>query len=236
MSYVSSKKRKKNEQCKFLESKLADLENQHVSNPTPTMLIELTATRTALNTLLIQDSEYSLKFAKQRMYEHGDKPARCLANLAKKRDDTQIIASILDSNGVRSFDTKTINKEFASFYAQLYKTGRPDGALSDMHSFFVNLRLPKVSEAQNLLLNAPITKEEALCALKGMPSGKAPGPDGFGCEFYKEFSHILLDPLLAMLNHSSEVGILPQSLREANICLLLKKGKCPEKCAAYSPP
>ena len=45
-----------------------------------------------------------------------------------------------------------------------------------------------VTDAHNLLLNAPIAKEEALNALKCMPSGKAPGPDGFGCEFYKEFS------------------------------------------------
>ena len=85
------------------------------------------------------------------------------------------------------------------------------------------------------MLNAPITREEALEALKAMPSGKAPGPDGIGCEFYNEFNNILLDPLLAMLNHSFETEILPQSLREANISLLLKKGKCPEKCASYRP-
>lgn len=37
------------------------------------------------------------------------------------------------------------------------------------------------------------------------------------------FSTILLDSLLSMLNHSFENGILPQSLREANISLILKK-------------
>ncbi len=68
-----------------------------------------------------------------------------------------------------------------------------------------------------------------------MPSRKAPGPDGFGCEFYKEFTNILFDPLLAMLNHSFENGILPLSLREANISLILKKGKCPDNCASYRP-
>lgn len=104
-----------------------------------------------------------------------------------------------------------------------------------MHQFFADLRLPKATEDQKLQLNAPITREEALLALKSMPSSKAPGPDGFGCEFYKEFSDILLDPLLSMLNHSFENGILPPSLREANISLILKKGKCPESCASYRP-
>ena len=38
-----------------------------------------------------------------------------------------------------------------------------------------------------------------------------------------------------MLNYSFECGTLPPSLREANISLILKKGKCPEDCASYRP-
>lgn len=93
--------------------------------------------------------------------------------------------------------------------------------------------LTQFSDAQRCLLNAPITGEKALSALKSMPSGKAPGPDGFGCEFYKEFSNILLDPMLAMFDHSFLSGILPPSLREANISLILKNGKDPQNCASY---
>ena len=89
-----------------------------------------------------------------------------------------------------------------------------------MHQIFADLR-------------PPVTKEEALLAMKSMGSGKAPGPDGFGFEFHKEISNILLDALLSMLNHSFENGILPQSLREANISLILKTGKCLDICAPY---
>lgn len=38
-----------------------------------------------------------------------------------------------------------------------------------------------------------------------------------------------------MLNHSFDTGLLPPSLREANISLILKKGKCPENCTSYRP-
>lgn len=38
-----------------------------------------------------------------------------------------------------------------------------------------------------------------------------------------------------MFNYSLEKGTLPPSLREANISLLLKKGKQPEDCASYRP-
>lgn len=49
----------------------------------PDLLKELSA-RAALNTFLIQDSEQSLNFARQKLYEFGDKPGKYSANLVKK--------------------------------------------------------------------------------------------------------------------------------------------------------
>lgn len=89
-----------------------------------------------------------------------------------------------------------------------------------MSQFFADL--PKVMEDQRLHLEAQITNQEALLALQSMPSSRAPELDGFGCDFDKEFSNILFHPLLSMLNHSFENGILPQFLSESSISLLLK--------------
>ena len=105
MSFVASKRRRKIEQHTILETRLADLEKHHISSPSPDLLKELMATPTALNTLLIQDSEHSLKFTRQMLYEFGDKPNRYLASLVKKRADSQTIFSITDSKSVRAFDT-----------------------------------------------------------------------------------------------------------------------------------
>lgn len=38
-----------------------------------------------------------------------------------------------------------------------------------------------------------------------------------------------------MLNHSFATGELPQTLKGANICLILKKGKGLDSCASYRP-
>lgn len=65
-----------------------------------------------------------------------------------------------------------------------------------------------------------------MLALKGLQSGKAPGPDGLSSEFYREFQDVLIDPFLEMFEHSFITGSLPHSLREADITLILKKGKC----------
>lgn len=111
---------RKNKQRELLESQLADLEKGHITIPSPDLLRELLCARTALNTFLIHDSEQSLRFARLGLYEFGDRSGRHLTNLIKKRADTQNIVSITDSNGVRSFDTRTINRYFASVYSNLY--------------------------------------------------------------------------------------------------------------------
>lgn len=81
MSFLASKRCKKNEQRKRLESQLAEMEKIHISSPNPDLLKKLVSAHAALDTFLIQDSEQSLKYARQKLYEFGDKPGRYLANL-----------------------------------------------------------------------------------------------------------------------------------------------------------
>ena len=139
-----------------LESRLAELEKNHA----------------ALNTFSDSGLWTVPYILPGRNYEFGDKPGRYLTNLVKKGADSQNIVSITDSNGVRLFDTRTINKQFASFYSNLYSSEQPDNALTLMPQFFADFRLPKATVNQKLQLNAPITREEALLALKSMRSIK----------------------------------------------------------------
>lgn len=71
-------------------------------------------------------------------------------------------------------------------------------------------------------------------ALRSLQGGKAPGPDGLASEFYKAFMDLLSKPYLSMLNDSFGTGVLPPSLWEANIFLILKS-KPPENCGSYRP-
>lgn len=68
-----------------------------------------------------------------------------------------------------------------------------------------------------------MTEQEVKVALNSLQAGKAPGPDGFGYEFYKEFKSLLIQPLLNMFYDSLKNGSLPRSLTEASISLILKK-------------
>lgn len=235
ISYTATKRRKILEQQVLLEKRLNLSEKEYIKRPTAAKLKEVTAIRSTLDSLLTKKAGEKLGYAKQRRFEQGDKPGRYLANLAKKRRTSQIIGSILDEAGTCSSDSKIINDTFRNFYSKLYQSEQTNNARTLMEAFFSELDLPIISEDQKSKLNAPISVSELREAIKTLHSGKAPGSDGLGSEFYKEFQNILLEPMINMFNHSFECGILPPSLREARISLILKKGKCPENCTSYRP-
>ena len=54
------------------------------------------------------------------------------------------------------------------------------------------------------------------------------------CIHFIEFNDLLVDPFLGMLEYSFISGNLLRLLREADITLILKKGKCPEDCSGYT--
>lgn len=65
-------------------SELKTKERAYVDSPSTTLLWEIPAVRSTLDSLLVQDEENKLRFARQRFYEYGDKPGKYLAYLTKK--------------------------------------------------------------------------------------------------------------------------------------------------------
>lgn len=93
--------------------------------------------------------------------------------------------------------------------------------------------LPRLSESQKTYLDRPITSEEIIRVIKGLPNGKTPGPDGFTAEFFKCYATELTPLLLSMYNEAFVKGELPATLSKALITLVLKKEKDPCYCKNY---
>lgn len=68
-----------------------------------------------------------------------------------------------------------------------------------------------------------------------MPTGKAPGPDGFPLEFHKQFWPELCPILMQAINGTLDSNSVPESWSLAVISLLLKKDKDPVNCSFYRP-
>lgn len=100
-----------------------------------------------------------------------------------------------------------------------------------MNQFLDNLENPTIDCDRVKELDAPLSLEELLLSIKAMQSNKAPGPDGFTVEFFKKFGDKLAPLLLQMYNESLENGLLPPTLTQASISLLLKPDKDPTSVA-----
>ena len=93
----------------MLEGELGSKEKDYIKTPTPALLREISIIRSTLVSLLTQDAEKKMIFVRQKLYEHGDKPGKYLAYLAKKRADSQSIAPTTDSDGNPLYENKLIN-------------------------------------------------------------------------------------------------------------------------------
>lgn len=80
-----------------------------------------------------------------------------------------------------------------------------------------------------------LTVEEITLAIRSMQSGKSPGPDGFPTDFFKKFSEQLSPLLLSVFKESLSSKILPPTMRQATISLILKKDKNPLEYSSFHP-
>lgn len=234
MSYTSAQMKDALKKQLVLEKTIATLEAQFKKFYSNSLAKQLDAARSALNQLLTRKAETTIFFAKHRLFESGNKPGRLLARLARGKTEPNVIPSLMDRNGVRRFTSSDINKEMKLYYKDLYSSGSTASS-ENMATFLNKIKLPSLSDVQKADLYKPVSKEEVLQAIHALKGGKAPGPDGFGPEFYKTFSQELVGPLTDMYLDSFNSGFLPPTLSTANISVILKKNKAPDMCGSYRP-
>lgn len=234
ISYSSLVKKVKTQKRRALEAEVTLLENLHKQMPNQMNWTQLNRARAKLNLDHTEHIKKLLFFSKQKYYEFGNKPSHLLAYQLKKAQQDRIIKAVRTPEGNVTFDSQTINDTFANFYRNLYKAESVN--LQEHLSNYLNtIFLPTVSETDRTSLNAPFTKEEIWLAIESMPSNKAPGPDGFPLEFYKQLWEDINPILLPAINNLLDSNSMPDSWSSAVISLILKKDKDPLDCSSYRP-
>ncbi|KAJ1141969.1 hypothetical protein NDU88_008297 [Pleurodeles waltl] len=80
-----------------------------------------------------------------------------------------------------------ILQQFEMFYSDLYAAEQLDS--QDIDDYLDSAPLPQIPTADRNTMERDITPAEVIGTIQCLQTGKAPGLDGFGAEFYKALEH-----------------------------------------------
>uniref|UniRef100_A0AAQ5XLH4 Reverse transcriptase domain-containing protein n=1 Tax=Amphiprion ocellaris TaxID=80972 RepID=A0AAQ5XLH4_AMPOC len=234
ISYTSALKKEREKRLVKINNSLPVLEKKYQNSKSPNDYTKIMKLKYEYNGIMSDQISNLLLKLRQKNFELGDKPGKLLARQLKGAQSSRAIYQIKSKAGTLITNPADINSQFSEFYRELYSS-KHTVTKSDFDHFFETLTLPKLSDAAKKYLDSDFTLQEITTAIKSFPSNKAAGPDGFSAEFYKKFCDILAPLLLRMINESKCNAKLPKTLYEANISLILKKGKDETDPASFRP-
>ncbi|KAK9170624.1 hypothetical protein Syun_002764 [Stephania yunnanensis] len=120
-------------------------------------------------------------------------------------------------NGVVRIDDGLIEEEIIRFFTNLY-TSRGERRIG-----VEDIQWTPISEAQNIHLERPFSKEELESALMDCGGSKALGPDGFTLQFFIENWDLFREDLMVVMVDFYHKGIMNAIVNETYICLIPKK-------------
>ena len=173
-----------------------------------------------LDEFAIWEAEKSIFRSKCNYVREGEKISSFFFSLEKKRYAEKNMKCILFDDRSTSTHQATILKEQTCFYRELYR--------SDEGVAFTLSPAPeenRLSEAERIWTDTPITQDELFDAVMTLKGGKVPGIDGLSIEFYHKFWKVIAPFLIAMYQYSFDQGLLPVLVRKGLISLLPKGNK-----------
>lgn len=223
-------KRQRTQQLTELLDNITKLELINKTNPTPTISDKIFQARNYLRSFLNAKHAKLLLKLRTTFYEAGNKVGKLLANQIRQRRTKHRIPYIIHpTSGDKLYHQKDISNAFRAYYQALYNltddpaTTQPTEA--NIKTFLDKLKLPKLSPEHLTSLNSPFTTTKIIQTISTLPSGKAPGPDGFSTEYYKMFGTTLAPHLCQLFNAAVSSGAFPAEMLSANIVTLPKPGK-----------
>lgn len=235
IKHGSRLKKAREAQIVKLAEEIQILESQHKKVQTPLLGKELAHLRRQMTDLLRYKAKAAIQSGKKVMYELGDKCSKMLAGKLKEKGKSAYVPHIKGENGQMISLPKDIAQRFREYYSSLYNLKSIPASRDSMEEYLSSARLFRLSSPDRNSLEAPITIEELSAVIKTVKHGKAPGPDGFTIQYYKNFFPLLGRYMTKAFNEIGRAAALPPDSLMAHILVIPKEGKDPAECGSYRP-
>lgn len=176
---------------------------------------------TFLNLHLQEESFYKQK-SRIKWLEEGDLNTKFFHHSVNKRHLLNRILSLRDDAGNTVQEPPLIQQLVVSHLRDLLAAANHN-TLPSIHD--IRLVIPcALYDSQILLLSNPVSEVEIRDSLFSLATGKAPGPDGFGVEFFRHCWDIVGPTVTSAVLDFFNTGEL---LKEPNNTILTLVPKCP---------
>ena len=153
--------------------------------------------------------------------EEGESSSAFFLRLVKRNSVDRSITALRADDGSVISDQGGLSRLLCSFYSDLFSASPCDPVAQA--SLLSNVSV-KLSPAESLGCEGPLSQGECFAALQGMARGRTPGCDGLPMEFYLRFWSVLGADLVLVLNSAFTSGLMSRSQRRGIITLSFKKG------------
>lgn len=234
ISWCVAERRRRREHLVRAEAEILALEAQSTEAKSRQGTRHLLHSQWTYASLLLDEARQAWLATRSRVYQWGDKSGKMLYRLCQGTQQMQALPGLLDVHGAPVTDPASIAESFAVYYEALY-TPHESISASAVDAFLADLPPKALSDDVRDCLELPLTDEELGTALGGLNPGKAPGPNGFPCEFFTRYHTQLAPYYRAALEEARDAGRLPPDWRHAEVVIFHKPGRPPDDHASYRP-
>jgi exonuclease III len=153
--------------------------------------------------------------------KEGERNTKFFHRTAVHRRHVNRITHLEDSQGNTIREHAKIEEELIHYYRDLLTEPKEDRTEAIQR---ITRHIPTlVTPQQNAALTRPITQEEVDQAVSEMPSGKAPGPDGFTTDFFHHCWDLVKRNVWEVVEESRVSGVVLPALNATFLTLIPKE-------------
>lgn len=201
---------------------LCELQQNTISNPTPKAVREESQAFERWEKVAGLEEQFLKQKSKLHWLHVGDRNNKFFHNSVKERQALNSIHEVISPAGFRFTSSEDIKAEAVRYFSELLSS-EPPGFTGTTVATLSGLLAFRCSDQEQDLLVSEVSDAEVKKLIFSMPANKAPGPNGYTAEFFREAWDVVGKELTLAVQSFFKFGFLPKGLNATILALIPKK-------------